>query len=387
MAEAPRVRARPVPRRIFLGLTGAALAGLAGARRVGADDARPVGLVAPTDPTAAGPLRQGAELGLADANALATLFGKRLVLEVEDAAGPAAALAAARSLARRRVLAVVGGAGAGFGPALREAAAEGVVVLNVGAADEALRNERCAPTLGHVLPSVTMYVDALVQWARERRRAGRFALATDGSERGREVEAAARRAVARAGAALVPEAEADLVLLATDAGGARAALARARGEGRAASVAGLGAEVPLALAPEEAAGAWVVAWHHELERFSARELNNRFRRRFGAPLTEVSWAAWAAVKLIGEAVVRADVQDGAGLLRFIDSAAPFDGHKGSALTFRPWDRQLRQPLYVIGPRPAPEAGRGAFAVWADVGGADLDRLGTTAAETRCRRAG
>jgi ABC-type branched-subunit amino acid transport system substrate-binding protein len=381
------MRAGPVPRRAFLGLAGGAVAALAGARRAGAAEARPVGLVVPTDPALAAPLRRGAELGLAEANVLATLFGKRLALEVEAAADPGVALAAARALARRRALAVVGGAGGAFGSAWREAAAEGVVVMNVAAADEVLRNERCAPTLCHVLPSVTMYVDALVQWARERRRAGRFALVSDGSERGREVEAALRRAVGRTGGALVPDGEADLVLLATDAGGARAALARARGEGRAASIAGIGDEVPLALAAEEAAGAWIVAWHHELERFSARELNNRFRRRFGAPLTEVAWAAWAAVKLVGEAVVRADVQDGAGLRRFIDSAAPFDGHKGSALTFRPWDRQLRQPLYVIGPRPADGVGRGAFGLWAEVGGDDPDRLGTTAAETRCRRAG
>jgi hypothetical protein len=30
-----------------------------------------------------------------------------------------------------------------------------------------------------------------------------------------------------------------------------------------------------------------------------------------------------------------------------DDHARFDGHKGAWLTFRSWDHQLRQPLYVV----------------------------------------
>jgi ABC transporter substrate binding protein (PQQ-dependent alcohol dehydrogenase system) len=129
-----------------------------------------------------------------------------------------------------------------------------------------------------------------------------------------------------------------------------------------------------------------VGWHHELERFSARELNNRFRRRLGAPLDEVSWAAWAAVKLVGEAVVRAGATDAAGLTAFLQADPPFDGHKGTALTFRRWDHQLRQPVYILAPRRREEVGdrRGPFAVVADTPGAGLDTLGTTAAESRCQ---
>ncbi|HKX04133.1 MAG TPA: ABC transporter substrate-binding protein, partial [Methylomirabilota bacterium] len=137
---------------------------------------------------------------------------------------------------------------------------------------------------------------------------------------------------------------------------------------------------------ERAAGLWALGWHYELERFSARELNGRFRRRFNAPLAETSWAAWAAVKLAGEAVVRTGAGDGAALVAFMESAPPFDGHKGEALTFRKWDHQLRQPLYVIGPRKREGVGGtvGPYALLADAGGKNLDALGTTMAESRCR---
>jgi len=145
----------------------------------------------------------------------------------------------------------------------------------------------------------------------------------------------------------------------------------------------------LAAPPEDVSGIWPVLWHHELERFSARELNSRFRRRFGRPLEGRSWAAWAAVKLLGEAIVRTGTADLPGLLKFLEGAPPFDGHKGRALTFREWDHQLRQPLYLMAPRKKGEAGRrwGSFELVAEVparGDLDMDMIGEPRGESRCR---
>src|SRR5262249_52778955 len=161
------------------------------------------------------------------------------------------------------------------------------------------------------------------------------------------------------------------------------AVARARGVGRSEVPAGIGWEFPSALAADEAWGTWAVGWHPELEEFSGRELNARFRRRFGVPLTDMSWAAWAALKLIGEAVVRGNAATSERVVAFFESAPPFDGHKGAALTFRAWDHQLRQPLYVMGPRKREElsSAPGPFGVLARLPGPNLDELGTGASET------
>ncbi len=377
---------RRTGRRAFL----RALAGGAGAllawRSVRAEDVITIGLVLPAD-AAATEVSQGAASGLDDANALAAPFGKRLRLETATATEPAAVVQAARALARAGALAVVGGVGAGAGEALRDAAADGVVVLNVASPDDRLRNERCERRAFHVIPSVSMYVDALAQLLVDRRQLARWAVVADGSPRAAEIEAAARRSLGRSGGSIVADAAAaDVLLLATEAGATGAALARAIGAGRQPDrIAGIG-EAGLRLPAEQAAGLWAVGWYYELDRFSARELNARFRRRFSAPLGDTSWSAWAALKLLGEAVVRGGASDGAALVSFLESAPPFDGHKGEALTFRKWDHQLRQPLYVIGPRKREEVGgrRGPFAVVADVGGANLDALGTTMADSRCR---
>ncbi|HET9924947.1 MAG TPA: ABC transporter substrate-binding protein [Methylomirabilota bacterium] len=373
-----------VERRAFLGsLAAAGWASLA-PRAAHAEDVFTVGVVLPADAEKATELSRGAALGLDDANALATLFGKRLRLETETERGDGRA---GRALARAGALAVVGGVGPGGGEALLQAATDGATVLNVGAPDDRLRNERCDRRAFHVTPSVSMYVDALTQLLIEQRKLTRWAVAGDGSPRGAEIEAAARRSVARRGGTVIGDTvAADILLLAVDDRGADAVVARGIAEGRRPDrIAGVG-EAGLRLPVERAAGLWAMGWHHELERFSARELNGHFRRRWSAPMSETSWAAWAALKLVGEAVVRAGAGDGAALVAFMESAPPFDGHKGDALTFRKWDHQLRQPLYVAGPRKREEVvgPLGPFAVLADVGGRNLDALGTAMADSRCR---
>ena len=373
-----------VGRRTFLGSLAAAGWASLTPRIARAEDVFIVGVVLPADAEKATELSRGATLGLEDGNALATLFGKRLRLETEAAR---AGGQAGRALARAGALAVVGGVGPGGGEALPQVAADGTPVLNVGAPDDRLRNEGCERGAFHVMPSVSMYVDALTQLLIEQRKLTRWGVAGDGSPRGAEIEAAARRSVARRGGTVTGDAAAaDILLLAVDDRGVEAGVARAIAEGRRPDrIAGIG-EAGLRLPAERAAGLWAVGWHYELERFSARELNGRFRRRWNAPLSETSWAAWAALKLVGEAVVRAGAGDGAALVAFMESAPPFDGHKGEALTFRKWDHQLRQPLYVAGPRKREDSGGqlGPFAVLADVGGKNLDALGTAMADSRCR---
>ena len=98
------------------------------------------------------------------------------------------------------------------------------------------------------------------------------------------------------------------------------------------------------------AGATVEMWHPELERFGAAQLNDRFRATAGGSMTSPAWAGWMAVKIIWEAFLRSPLKTPAALSSFLaaDSTA-FDGHKGVPLSFRRWDHQLRQPLYLVAP--------------------------------------
>ena len=124
------------------------------------------------------------------------------------------------------------------------------------------------------------------------------------------------------------------------------------------------------------------AWDARLERFGADQLTQRFRARFGEGMDSQGWVGWFAVKLLWESTLRARSTDPAALRRWLSSdVAQFDGHKGRPLSFRAWDHQLRQPLYVAAPSGDPvEVPRSA-----DVPSrALLDQLGTSRQASSCR---
>ncbi len=86
-------------------------------------------------------------------------------------------------------------------------------------------------------------------------------------------------------------------------------------------------------------------WRAGFFKFSARELNRRFKQAQGAPMDSDAWAAWAAVKLYSDAVANNPDADGEALIRYLRQDMEFDGAKGAFLTFRETG-QLRQPLLL-----------------------------------------
>ena len=63
------------------------------------------------------------------------------------------------------------------------------------------------------------------------------------------------------------------------------------------------------------------------------------------------YAAWAAMRTIGEAVTRTNAADAATLRAYI-LGPDFElaGFKGRPLTYRGWNGQLRQPIALVHPR-------------------------------------
>lgn len=132
-------------------------------------------------------------------------------------------------------------------------------------------------------------------------------------------------------------------------------------------------------------GGEAAAWDSRLERFGADQLNQRFRARFGEEMDSQGWAGWFAVKVLWESSLRARSTVPTMLMQYLRSdAAQFDGHKGRPLSFRAWDHQLRQPLYVTNPGAepveVPRATPGSDESSRDL----LDRLGTPQTQSTCR---
>jgi len=117
------------------------------------------------------------------------------------------------------------------------------------------------------------------------------------------------------------------------------------------------------------------AWHEDYTKFAAGELNNRFRKAQGLPMDDDAWAGWAVLKLLSEAVARAQSTEPARILAYLRHEMAFDGQKGVPQTFRDTG-QLRQPLLLV------EAGKlvGEAPVPGVVDSNDLDRLGLTSCQ-------
>jgi ABC transporter substrate binding protein (PQQ-dependent alcohol dehydrogenase system) len=93
-----------------------------------------------------------------------------------------------------------------------------------------------------------------------------------------------------------------------------------------------------------------VAWHWTWDHNGAPQVNSRFEKKSGGRRMEgADWAAWAAVKMIAQAVLHTRSTDFSKDRAFILGDGSFDGDKGLAISVRPWDHQVRQAVLLAAP--------------------------------------
>jgi ABC transporter substrate binding protein (PQQ-dependent alcohol dehydrogenase system) len=93
------------------------------------------------------------------------------------------------------------------------------------------------------------------------------------------------------------------------------------------------------------------AWSHVIESWGAVQLQNRFEAHAHRNMHGPDYAAWVAIRAIGEAVTRTNSNDPATLRAYLlGPVFQMDGFKGRGLSFRDWNGQLRQPIAVVNAR-------------------------------------
>ena len=100
------------------------------------------------------------------------------------------------------------------------------------------------------------------------------------------------------------------------------------------------------------AGLIAVAWHRAYEEYGGTQLQNRFEREVGRIMTERDYSAWLGIRAFGEAVLRTNTSRSGWHCAPIScrtvSASP--ATRASAMNFRTWDLQLRQPVILASAR-------------------------------------
>ncbi len=348
------------------------------------------------DVPAANAALAGAELAVADNNTTGKFLNENFAIthvKLGQGEDPAAAI---EKLAGEGISLVVTDLPAA---ALLKAAdagrGRGMLFLNAGALSDSLREEDCRGDVIHVAPSRAMLADGLAQyliWKQWRN----WVLVTGSHPEDKLWADALKRAALRFGAKIADE------KVFEDKGGARQTDS---------GIAEIQLQIPLftqglpdydvLVAADESAvfadylpyrtkaarpvagsaGLVPTSWDPSMEQWGATQLQNRFMKRFSRRMTALDMQAWTAVRMIGEAVSRTKSADAQALRAYILSPAfELAAFKGQALTVRPWDLQLRQPILL-------SDGKNVVSVSPQQGFlhpvSELDTLGYDKPETKC----
>ena len=338
---------------------------------------------------------QGAQLGIADNNTTGHFTGQsfELVASIAPAGGNVAA--AFRTLAAKGIRLVVTDLAA---PELLSVAglpeAAQATMFNTAAPDDRLRAADCRANILHLLPSRAMLADALVQYLVVKRWTD-LLLVVGHSDGDHEFAADIRHAAQKFGAHIVADKPWTFIPGArrTDTGhfAIQAEVAR--------FTQGISYDVLVVADEEDEFGDYLAyrtfaprpvagtqglvpsAWARPHEEWGATQLQNRFLRQAKRWMTDRDFAAWMAVRAIGEAATRSKSTDPAVISAFMRGDR-FDlaAYKGARLSFRSWDGQLRQPVLLADSRSlvsvSPQPGfLHQFS--------ELDTLGIDQPETKC----
>ncbi len=338
----------------------------------------------------------GAQLAIDDDNTTGKFLNQHFTLQetaLKPADDPAAAIAA---IADRGISLVVADLPADALLAAADAGrTRGLLLFNVAAIDDRLREQDCRANLIHTAPTRTMLADGLAQylvWKQWRK----WFLVVGSHQPDKLYADALRRAAKRFGAAIVQE------RTFADTGGARRTDS---------GLAQIQSQIPLftqgtpdydvLVAADESqvfagylpyrtwlprpvagsAGLVPTSWDPAHDQWGAVQLQNRFVQHFSRPMTARDMQAWMAVRMIGEAAAHAHTAPGAMLAFFSSPDFALAAFKGQKLTLRDWNLQLRQPILL-------SDGRVVVSVSPQEGFlhqfSELDTLGIDRPETKCR---
>jgi ABC transporter substrate binding protein (PQQ-dependent alcohol dehydrogenase system) len=339
----------------------------------------------------------GAKLAIDDNNTTGKFLNQRFTLEeieLKDEDDPAAAVGQLANHGVSLVLADL--PAAALLKAADEGRARGLLLFNVGASDDRLREQDCRANVVHTAPTRSMLADGLAQylvWKQWRK----WLLVVGSHDADKLFAEALRRAAKRFGATIVQE------KVFEDTGGARRTDS---------GLTQIQSQIPLFMqsAPEHdvvvtadesqvfatylpyrtwlprpvagSAGLMPTSWDSSHDQWGANQLQNRFVQLFHRRMTARDMQAWMAARMIGEAASHQHAVDAKQMLDFLKGPDfALAAFKGQKLTLRDWNLQLRQPILLSDGRVTVSASPqpGFLHQFSE-----LDTLGVDRPETKCR---
>src|SRR5712692_9007137 len=315
---------------------------------------------------------KAASMAVDEVNAAGGLLGRKVELIAEDSVNPQIAVTKAQRLAERdKVLALIGEINSAPALAIAEQALRyKLPFFNTGANSDALRGKNCNRFMFHVEGCNTMYTKTIGTWqkAENKIRGAKWYMLTADYAFGHDLFRVSTRFLTENGGTVLAN---DMVPTNTaDYSAYILKIRQAKPDFVYINLAGADQttflkqykeyNMPIPLAGgvmdtvpfwgagiDSLSGHWQSLWYHGLTVPASQAFTKRFSDKHGKPPDNQAWGDYVAVKILLQAMAETKSTEAAKWVGYFEKGASFDILKGRKGSFRDWDHQLLQEMYVV----------------------------------------
>ena len=239
------------------------------------------------------------------------------------------------------------------------------LLINVSLKNNDFRNQKCDKQLLHTAPSYMMVTDALMQFLKKKNWTKLF-LIFGTNNRDKQFKDSLKISVKKFGLTITNEKKwdfthdfrrtADLEFVKFTQGEKYEVLVLAD-EGNTFGDSGnsFGDYIPYRTwKPNIVVGGEVLkptSWHHTHEQWGGNQMQSRFLKNFNRFMTNIDFNSWVGIRVFGEAITKTKSLDPKTILdEILKENFKIAAYKGKPVSFRKWNRQLRQPILLVTPR-------------------------------------
>ena len=311
-------------------------------------------------------------MAVEEANASGGVLGRRIDLIAEDSVNPGVAVTKVQKLVERdKVLCLLGEISSASALAIAEQANRyKVPYINTGANSDELRGKNCNRYMFHVEGCNTMYTKTIGRWQLSKNliKGAKWYMLTADYAFGHDLHRVSSRFLSEHGGTvmandMVPtntpdyssyilkirQAKPDFVYINLAGSDQTTFLKQYREYGLAFPLAGgVMDTVPFwGAGIDSLSGHWQSLWYHGLAVPAAQAFTKRFSDKYGVPPDNQAWGDYVGVKILLQAMAETKSTEGPKWVAYFEKGATFDILKGRRGSFRGWDHQLLQEMYVV----------------------------------------
>jgi branched-chain amino acid transport system substrate-binding protein len=315
---------------------------------------------------------RAATLAVEEANAAGGVLGRKIELIAEDSVNPATAVNKAQKLIERdKAVCLIGEVSSASALAIGDQALRAKIpFFNTGANSDALRGQNCNRYMFHIEGCNTMYTKTIGIWQKQQNliKGARWYFLTADYAFGHDLFRVSSRFLQENGGVVLAN---DLVPTNTaDYSSYILKIRSLKPDYVYLNLAGVDQTTflkqyreyslpfPLtggvmdtvqfwAAGLENLSGVWQSLWYHGIKVPAAQAFAKRFQDRWQSPPDNQAWGDYVGVRIVMQSIADTKKTDANAIVEHLEKGATFDLLKERKGSFRPWDHQLLQEMYVV----------------------------------------